>query len=262
MNRITFVKSAAGLVPLLCATFCPAHAAPVAARPADELVNSIGVNVKLGYDDTPYGNHATVKAKLQELGIRHIRDGLAGTAADAKTQGIEATIRDLNAQGVKFLAVISTNTSTVAGKTEAQAINDAIGRLSGAVEAVEGPNEPDNFGFSYGGQNFPQSIVPFQTMLWNAVKNGPNSALPVLAPSLGNPNNSSLVIDSAHSIGQMLGFGESAPHQIERRREFAGQDDVVGRKLRQGVVIVGVHGSFSVEISGSGVAKSLCKSRK
>src|SRR2546430_10994083 len=43
---------------------------------ADDFVESVGVNVHLGYADTPYGRQDIVKAKLLELGVRYIRDGL------------------------------------------------------------------------------------------------------------------------------------------------------------------------------------------
>ena len=46
------------------------------ARPADAFVDSIGVNVHLGYTDTSYRNYTEViKPRLREAGIRHIRDG-------------------------------------------------------------------------------------------------------------------------------------------------------------------------------------------
>src|SRR4051794_28615698 len=47
------------------------------ARRADDFVNSVGVNVHLGYTNTPYRRHDLVQKKLRELGVRYIRDGLS-----------------------------------------------------------------------------------------------------------------------------------------------------------------------------------------
>ena len=46
------------------------------ARPADAFVDFVGVNTHLGYSDTTYGDYEGIlKARLLELGVRHIRDG-------------------------------------------------------------------------------------------------------------------------------------------------------------------------------------------
>src|SRR5512132_1412781 len=46
------------------------------ALPADAFVNSIGVSVHLPYTDTAYARQAEIIARLRELGLRHIRDGM------------------------------------------------------------------------------------------------------------------------------------------------------------------------------------------
>jgi len=46
---------------------------------ADAFVDSVGVNVHLHYNDTSYGNFASVERSLKDLGVRHIRDGLIDT---------------------------------------------------------------------------------------------------------------------------------------------------------------------------------------
>ena len=52
------------------------YAAPETAKRADAFVETIGVNVHLNYLNTAYANYKEViKPRLQELGIRHIRDG-------------------------------------------------------------------------------------------------------------------------------------------------------------------------------------------
>ena len=47
---------------------------------ADAFVNSVGVNVHLHYNDTLYyDNFPLVRSRLQELRVRHVRDGLIDT---------------------------------------------------------------------------------------------------------------------------------------------------------------------------------------
>src|SRR3954471_19334335 len=57
----------------------PRAASAETARSADAFVDSVGVNTHVIYDDTAYRDFPTVRARLQELGVRHIRDGICGT---------------------------------------------------------------------------------------------------------------------------------------------------------------------------------------
>ncbi|MGC8715248.1 MAG: PA14 domain-containing protein, partial [Leptodesmis sp.] len=45
------------------------------AKPAASFIDSIGVNTHIRYYDTAYGNYSLIKQRLQELGVKHIRDG-------------------------------------------------------------------------------------------------------------------------------------------------------------------------------------------
>jgi hypothetical protein len=45
------------------------------AKPADSLVDSIGVNVHMTYGNTSYGDVAAVNKMLSTLAVRHVRDG-------------------------------------------------------------------------------------------------------------------------------------------------------------------------------------------
>ena len=63
---------AASLVLAPAATASDAHPASA----ADGFVDSIGVNTHTFYTDTAYGDFEAIKAKLAELGVRHIRENL------------------------------------------------------------------------------------------------------------------------------------------------------------------------------------------
>ena len=76
-------------------------AAPVPAKSADSFVDSIGVNVHLTYD--AYKDNGLIKSKLQELGIRHIRDG-----AYQESKFFEQ-LKDLSKTGIKATLIFSGN---------------------------------------------------------------------------------------------------------------------------------------------------------
>ena len=72
------------------------------ARGADDLVDMLGVNIHLSYLDTVYGSgFATIiRPRLQELGIRHVRDGTGGWDTGPRNRAT------LAADGIQFLMVI------------------------------------------------------------------------------------------------------------------------------------------------------------
>ena len=53
-----------------------ASASPVAPRSAAAFYDSVGVSTHIVYYDTAYSDWPRIVARLQELGVRHIRDGI------------------------------------------------------------------------------------------------------------------------------------------------------------------------------------------
>ncbi len=144
---------------------------------AAELTRSVGVGVHWNYPDTPYGSdYSTVRKLLVDSGIRHVR-GDVDRAGDLHDAGIQTTVT---------VDAADDGTGTPASQW------DAIAPLarSGAVDAVEGPNEPDIFwvngGWTYQGQPFPKGVVAWQRDLYALVKSDPTTAgVQVIGPSLG-----------------------------------------------------------------------------
>ena len=149
------------------------------ARPADAFVDSIGVNVHLGYTDTSYRNYTEViKPRLREAGIRHIRDGCP-PAWNAQHM---TRLNDLAACGVRALLICAPHAGTL------EQIAATLKKLPASVEAVEGPNEPDGAGISYKGSGFPQGVRDYQDDLYAAIKgDAATRGLPVVATSMSNP---------------------------------------------------------------------------
>lgn len=105
------------------------------ARPVSDFLNSICVNTKLG-QGSPY---AKVSAALQYTGIKCIREG----AYDAQK------LIDLHsAFGIKVDVLIGPNPTI---PTRIDYLKQLI--PSGTLLAVEGPNEPNNFGWVYEGES-------------------------------------------------------------------------------------------------------------
>jgi hypothetical protein len=167
------------IVPVLNWLTLAASAAPVPAKSADAFVDSIGVNTHLDYTESPYARfNDLIKPKLQELGVRHIRDGVH------LYEELLNKLKELSKLGIKSNLVFSNEFDVVVAIAKA---------TSGSIEAVEGPNESDLevFNFSYNGQKFPEATRAYQQGLYTAIKNDPATKyLPVVLPSMGWGDNS------------------------------------------------------------------------
>ncbi len=175
--RIFFgTLAATSLVTLLTTSLTnTVQAAPVTAKSADSFVDSIGVHVHLTYGDTPYQRFDDIiKPRLQEIGIRHIRDG---------GHDDEGYINNL-----KKLASIGVKSDRIFQGDSIDYVLGLVKSLTGVVEAVEGPNESDlpHFNFSYDGQKFPEGTRRYQNELEAAIKGDSTTKnLPVILPSVG-----------------------------------------------------------------------------
>lgn len=146
----------------------------VSARPLGSFVDSVGVNTHLGWLDTAYADFSTVRARLREAGIKHIRDG-----ACAACGWHNERLRALRAEGVKANLVVG-DPRNKNGTIEANlaSIRDDIG---GVAESLEGPNEWDMAGDS----NWAANLRDYQARLYRAAKADPTLArLPVYGPTL------------------------------------------------------------------------------
>lgn len=177
---------------------------------ADAFVDSIGVAVHLRYLDTPYGKYnSIIKPRLNELGVRHIRDGGSEPIFLEK-------LNDLASVGIRSTLVMDPRD----GIKPADAVKIAK-TVANSVEAIEGPNETDLNEFSYNGAAFPKGTRIYQKALYTAIKKDPETtALPVLMPSMGWALNASkLGFLSACDLGNMHSYAGSQPptHHLDDR---------------------------------------------
>ena len=126
----------------------PAAAAyPVTPKSAPAFRDSVGVVTHAVYYDTAYGDWPKVVARLQELGVRHLRDGVYANPTDEWRDWNERYYRAVElaaAHGMRFTFGMGHPGST--SGTIDQLVAAVAGRLRPAAEALEAPNEFDKYG--------------------------------------------------------------------------------------------------------------------
>ena len=145
-------------------------AAVLAATPApqtpaaEDLLDSIGVNIHVEYTDGGYRDPGRIIDSLRFIHVNHVRDSAPWPASQGQAgYGILADA------GVRFDLMV--NRSDL-GAAMAQ-VHGFAQRYPGAVEAVEGPNETNNFPVTYQGRNDRPAEIAYQTDLYKAVKADP-----------------------------------------------------------------------------------------
>lgn len=179
------------LILLISSITAPALAqTTIQARKAIDFVDSMGINVHFEYTNTPYKNYVALNQKLLELGMHHMRDEINNT----KNKAFVAELQQLNTIGYSLCGLIAGgNDYPPAGDNlQTTEVVPMIQNLLPSIEAVEGPNEPDDpnppFVYGVGNTPYPKGAIEESKDLWNIVQDNPSiSALPVLAMSEGTP---------------------------------------------------------------------------
>ncbi|HEY3333361.1 MAG TPA: CARDB domain-containing protein [Capsulimonadaceae bacterium] len=181
------------------------------AATCDSFVNSIGVNVKLNYFDTPYVDYAKTKAVLLKAGIRHIRTGIT-----TNPLVIQRT-NDLAAAGIMSTVIVFNDAK---GDITPASVREQLTAILPSLEAIEGPNEPDA-GFAFGGKQFPASVILFQNMLAAIAKEPQFAKIPLLAPSISYPPKSAQVPNIAADLGNIHSYhGGRNPGTTEKNLDL------------------------------------------
>ena len=144
----------------LLATSC--SATPTVSRTSDFL-DSIGVNTHVEYTDSRYANMAQVIHTLQYVGITHVRDG----ALWHGNQG-QASYGVLARTGVKFDLFFNRNLPVQIAE-----VQHFVATYPGSVDAIEGPNEVNNFPVQYLGEKGTAGAIAYQNALYQQVKADP-----------------------------------------------------------------------------------------
>lgn len=156
---------------------------------AEDFVSSIGVNVHLSYFDRVYGTgfRTIIIPRLQELGVRHLRDGGTSLPNEDWMREVYGRWRELaTATGAKFTVLVSPRRTATGPGTDygdvshVRDLRDRIGVDN--IDAWEGLNEHDVSGRSA----FALEDRTLQRALYTLVKGDPEMSARhrVLGPSM------------------------------------------------------------------------------
>lgn len=169
---------------LLFFTCAAAAQTTVPARPADQFVDSMGINVHMEYANTPYKHYDAINAALGTLGMRHFRDEINDTDPRFVRE-----LHHIGELGYTLCGLIEGGNDYPRHGTrlDPDAVVSIIQNLLPTIDAVEGPNEPDGGGFVYDHVRYPRGAIHEAEDLWSIVKSSPEiSFLPVISLSEGN----------------------------------------------------------------------------
>jgi hypothetical protein len=206
-----------------------AAAAPTPSRPADSLVGSIGVNTHFYYSDTPYvQDFGLVKQRLSELGVRHVRENIAPDDRPDQYR----RLRELAAIGVKADLILGDPRNGIS--TLDHMLSVVKTELTGALDAVEGPNEFNAQGVA----DWVPKLREYQQHLYTAVKSDPSlSSLTVIGPSITNWRQAEELGD----ISGMLDVGSVHPYTSKP------PETVVSEALERSAQNAGAKPAFTTE---------------
>lgn len=174
----------------------------VSAKSTHAFRDTVGMNVHLFMDDTASGDFNQTKARLLELGVSHVRDGLCAPCGWTHDRYVS-----LGQAGIKSQIIIGwLNKGMPDADANLQVIRDKLLPYTAGIEA---PNEPDiNAGYSV------TAMRDYQTALYSRVKGNPQTAhIPVIGPTLVHRANRAALGDlSAHmDQGNMHPYPGGAP---------------------------------------------------
>lgn len=207
----------------------------VLARPADELVGSIGVNTHLHYGGGPYMELANVKRVLVDAGIRNIRDYPVNTTA----------LSELGKEGIKLSAVIAhPDQGSWAQPIDYYFTN--IKKLPSMVATIEGTNEPD----ITMGSDWATKVRSLQRDIWQRTKADPALAhVKVAGPSITWERNAPALGD----ISAYADYGNVHPYPGGRMPETRVGADVAASKANNvaGKPVIATESGYHTALSST-----------
>lgn len=175
-SRSTPARRASCVLPLAALALALGAPAPASAQTtyaADQLVESVGVNLHLHHDDTLYrDNFPLIKSRLLELGVRRVRDGLV----DTEWVDYYRRHSELGAAGIRGTFIVTP------GMPDA-VLQNYPSRVAPAFEAYEAPNEYDWSGNSAWVTTLRATLVQLRALKLIPALAG----YPVIGPALTSP---------------------------------------------------------------------------
>jgi hypothetical protein len=150
----------------------------IAPRSAAGFLDSIGVNVHMTYYDTAYARVDEWAARLEELGVRHVRDGLV-----LDNPRYVDDYRRLASRGVRATVIVA--------EPVPESVELAAGPLRPVVEALEAPNEAD----ATLGPDWEATLERLLPELHAVTEDGSLRGVPLIGPSFVGYDNRAKVDD-------------------------------------------------------------------
>lgn len=150
----------------------------VKAGSTNDFLDSIGVIVQTRNNESAYGSfNSVVKPRLDELDVRHIR-----TSVRPDDEQTISKLKELGGLGIEFNLVMNPEDLSPSESVK------LVEKFGSSIESVEGPNEWNHTKKeTYKGQNYPNGLRNYQSDLYQAIKNDPDTAnVPVIAPGMSN----------------------------------------------------------------------------
>jgi hypothetical protein len=165
-----------------------------------QFTDSVGVNVHLAYDNTPYvSQFPQIMASMLSLGVTHYRDGLTQYAQPFQYQNAEM----LGQAGIKADWLMDFNNS-------ASIINSAYANAPDATAGFEGPNEDD--------AEAGAPLLAFMQLLQTTIRANPaTAAMPIIAPSFIQPSSYA----TQGNLSSLINYGNTHDYFGTRNPETA-----------------------------------------
>lgn len=169
VKKMLYLSAALASMTMATALQASSASAATAIRAMD-FVNGLGVNTHIVYTDSQYANNVQTLSALQYVGIRLIRD----VSPNPRNQG-QGSYAVMAKAGIRMVLF---NGGDAPGGTQAPSISIAsIAALAqsypGSIHAIEGPNEVNNGGVSYGGVIGTPGAQAFQDALYTYTRATP-----------------------------------------------------------------------------------------
>ncbi len=173
------------LLATIACLLCSAPVAEAATNPARAAAfyNSVGVDTHLTFSNTAYGAWPRLVAALDELGVKHLSDGVYGNPNPSWgwfNNYFQNAVQLAASHGMRF--AFTMGQPGYRGGSIPQLVSVLSGPLRNAVEAVVEPNEFDQFS---GLRHWASPLARYDAKVYKAVKaNRSLAPLPVVGPSL------------------------------------------------------------------------------
>ncbi len=202
-----------------------------AARSARAFTESVGVNTHLGYGDQPYVTAwPTVRDRLVELGVRHIRD--TSHRDGTRLTDVVPHMQELGRLGIKGNLLAGDPAMRYGGGRIDEHLAWVKKNVLSFTESLEGPNE---YNHNSNDPNWQQTLRSYQCQWARKIRADPTlAAKTVIGPSPGGVG-----FDNLGDLTSCLDVGNTHPYPGARSPDRTNHGDL------------SVHIAAAREISGS-----------